>query len=292
MDPNNTNISPLIREREFADNAKITIREVNVIPTADYRIHDGINQSLIKKILEHGCNAGHKIYSEQDMTDDIILGRYYHSVCAGEELSDIYQLMPKLDRRTTEGKNLYKMFTLEAEAKGKLLIAEDIAAKANALAIDGFRLMRALNPAGGSKPIFELSLVATIDLEHGDTHIPNISIKGQLDYVEVLNSGKVFVGDYKTAPQCTFEAVKRKCRDSNWGLQAYVYSLLASAHFKMPVECSYVVSAKDTMNTRAFDISQQTLDYGKRDLIAGLYRIHTQRDLGLSDEKYLWRSSL
>lgn len=292
MQPNNSKMSPLVREREFADNAKITIKNVRVIPNDEYRTLDGYNQSLIKKILEHGFEAGQRIYSAQELTDDMILGRYYHAVCAGEELSDNYQIIPKLDRRTTEGKNLFKAFQLEAELKNKTLVPEDIAFKASALAERGFSLMRALNPASGAKPIFELSLAADLDLQDEHQTLNDITIKGQLDYVEVLNTGTVFVGDYKTAPQCTLEAVKRKCRDSNWGLQAYVYSLLASAHFKLPVECSYVVSAKETMCTRAFDISQQTLDNGKRDLIAGLYRIRTQGVCGLTDEKYLWRSSL
>ncbi len=276
-------------ELEFINNATLKVDNVIQIDRDEYREYGAVNQSLIKKVLEHGLNAGKRIYDEQDTTDDILLGRYYHSVCAGDDISKIYMVVPKLDRRTKEGKALWLQYSTAAESSGLTPISEEVANKASTLAIDAFKLMRALNPAGGAKPDYELSLVASVSVTSPKHTISNFRIKGQLDYVEVLNCGKVFVGDYKTAPSSTEVAVRRKSRDSNWPLQAYTYTLLASAFYNKPAECSYVVSSKDHMTHRAYDISQHTLEEGKKSLIQGIFRMYFQ---STNDETYLRRATL
>lgn len=290
MDTNtNTKPATLKDELAFTNNATIKVDYVTRIERDEYRAFDAVNQSLIKKVLEHGKHAGRRIYDECELTDDILLGRYYHSVCAGDDISKTYMIVPKLDRRTKDGKAEWARIEEISKAQGLTPIPEPLAQKGLALAMDAFKLMRALNPAGGAKPEYELSLVADLTLTDGDKIIQRFPIKGQLDYVEVLNSGRVFVGDYKTAPQSTEIAVRRKSRDSNWPLQAYTYTLLASAYYNMPAECTYVVSSKDHMTHRAYDISQPTLDEGKRALIQGIYRMHFQSG---PDESYLWRTAL
>ena len=290
MDTNtNTKPATLKTELAFTNNATIKVDHVELIEREKYREHEAINQSLIKKVLEHGMHAGCRIYAENELTDDILLGRYYHSVCAGDDIYKTYMIVPKIDRRTKDGKAEWARVEELSRTQNLTPVPEPIAQKAHALALDAFKLMRALNPAGGAKPTYELSLAAHVTVSDGETTIKNFQIKGQLDYVEVLNSGRVFVGDYKTAPQCTEVAVRRKSRDSNWPLQAYTYTLLASAYYNMPAECSYVVSSKDHMTHRAYDISQPTLDEGKRALIQGIYRMHFQTG---ADESYLWRTAL
>lgn len=290
MDTNtNTKPATLKTELAFTNNATIKVDHVELIEREKYREHEAINQSLIKKVLEHGMHAGCRIYAENELTDDILLGRYYHSVCAGDDIYKTYMIVPKIDRRTKDGKAEWARVEELSRTQNLTPVPEPIAQKAHALALDAFKLMRALNPAGGAKPTHELSLAAHVTVSDGETTIKNFQIKGQLDYVEVLNSGRVFVGDYKTAPQCTEVAVRRKSRDSNWPLQAYTYTLLASAYYNMPAECTYVVSSKDHMTHRAYDISQPTLDEGKRALIQGIYRMHFQTG---ADESYLWRTAL
>lgn len=290
MDTNtNTKQATLKSELAFTNNATIKVDHVELIEREKYREHEAINQSLIKKVLEHGMHAGCRIYAENELTDDILLGRYYHSVCAGDDIYKTYMIVPKIDRRTKDGKAEWARIEELSRTQNLTPVPEPIAHKAHALALDAFKLMRALNPAGGAKPTYELSLAAHVTVSDGETTIKNFQIKGQLDYVEVLNSGRVFVGDYKTAPQCTEVAVRRKSRDSNWPLQAYTYTLLASAYYNMPAECTYVVSSKDHMTHRAYDISQPTLDDGKRALIQGIYRMHFQTG---ADESYLWRTAL
>jgi hypothetical protein len=290
MDTNtNTKPATLKTELAFTNNATIKVDHVELIEREKYREHEAINQSLIKKVLEHGMHAGCRIYAENELTDDILLGRYYHSVCAGDDIYKTYMIVPKIDKRTKEGKAEWARIEELSRTQGLTPVPEPIAQKAHALALDAFKLMRALNPAGGAKPTYELSLAAHVTVSDGETTIKNFQIKGQLDYVEVLNSGRVFVGDYKTAPQCTEVAVRRKSRDSNWPLQAYTYTLLASAYYNMPAECTYVVSSKDHMTHRAYDISQPSLDEGERALIQGIYRMHFQTG---ADESYLWRTAL
>jgi hypothetical protein len=289
MDTNTNNPATLNSELAFTKNATIKVDHIELIDREKYRGYDAINQSLIKKVLEHGMHAGCRIYAENELTDDIVLGRYYHSVCANDDLTKSYMIVPKIDRRTTAGKAEWARIEELSRSQNLTPVPEHIAHKAHGLAIDAFKLMRALNPAGGAKPEYELSLAAHVTVSDGETTIKGFQIKGQLDYVEVLNSGKVFVGDYKTAPQCTEVAVRRKSRDSNWPLQAFTYTLLASAHYNMPAECTYVVSSKDHLTHRAYDISQATLDDGKRALIQGIYRMHFQTG---PDESYLWRTSL
>lgn len=291
MDNNNQpNVEPItIRDEiEFTNNASVRLSNVEVIPRDDYRADPAYNQSLMKKVLEHGLIAGQRLYAEQEVTDDILLGRYYHSVCAGDDLSKTYMCVPKVDKRTKEGKAIWQALVAEAGAKGLTLINEELAEKASLMAIDAYKLMRSLNPKSGAKPQLELSIRARAEISNGADCIV-IHIKGQLDYVEVLNTGKVFVGDYKTAPQATETAVRRKMRESNWPLQAYVYTLLASAWCGKPAECAYVVSSKEHMTHRAYDFSQPTLDDGRKSFMKAAYRIIRQ---GVSDEEYLRRTTL
>lgn len=292
MDNNTNNKSEPITlrdELDFINKATIKVDSVQLIERAEYRADPAINQSLIKKVLEHGLIAGKRIYDEQDVTDDITLGRYYHSVCAGDDVTKHYMVIPKVDRRTKEGKALWSQYTEAAEMNKLTLVSEDIATKAYNMAIEAYALMRSLNPAGSHKAEHELSLKAEITLSTPDVQISRFQIKGQLDYVELLDAGRVFVGDYKTAPQATESAVRRKSRESNWPLQAYVYTLLASAYYRVPAECTYVVSSKDHLTHRAYDISQPTLEDGKRSLIQGVFRMHFQN---ISDSAYLRRSTL
>lgn len=291
MDNNtNTNVEPItIRDEiDFTTKAVVRISDVVVVPRDEYRKDQAINQSLMKKVLEHGLIAGQRLYGEQETTDDILLGRYYHSVCAGDELTKTYMVVPKVDKRTKEGKTLWHALVAEAEAHGLVLINEDVAEKASLMAIEAYKLMRSLNPANGAKPELELSLRAKVEVGYEGNQVA-MWIKGQLDYVEVLNTGKVFVGDYKTAPQATETAVRRKMRESNWALQAYVYTLLASAYYKVPAECSYVVSSKEHMTHRAYDFSQHTLDDGRKSFVQAAFRMCKQR---VSDEEYLRRTTL
>ena len=291
MDTNtNTNTPTLKDELGFINKATIKIESIERIERDDYRNYDATNQSLVKKVLEHGVHAGRRIYDDVELTEDIVLGRYYHSVCAGDDLASTYLVVPKIDRRTKEGKAEWARAEELCALKGLTAISEPAAAKARELAIGGFTLMRSLNPASGAKPEYELSLVANVSVSDGQTTISNFKLKGQLDYVEVLNSGRVFVGDYKTAPQSSEVAVRRKCRESNWPLQAFTYTFLASAYYNMPAECSYVVSSKDHMTQRAYDISQPTLDEGRKSLIQGIYRMHFGANS--TDEAYLWRTAL
>jgi len=289
MDNNTNKTLTLKDELEFINKATIKVDNVIKIGREEYRDYDATNQSLIKKVLEHGLHAGRRIYAECELTDDILLGRYYHSVCSGDDLSKTYMCTPKVDKRTKEGKAMWQSLMAESSARGLTLINEELAEKASLMAIDAYKLMRALNPAGGAKPEYELSLVADVTVSDGERTIKSFRIKGQLDYVEVLNSGRVFVGDYKTAPQSTEVAVRRKSRDSNWPLQAYTYTLLASAYYNMPAECTYVVSSKEHMTHRAYDISQPTLDDGRRALVQGIARMCFQTT---NDEAYLWRTAL
>ena len=268
----------------------VRIIQVKPIERSLYRSYDAYNQSFIKLVNEHGLNMANKLVAErEEPTDDMIIGSVFHAILSGDESA--YMRVPKLDRRTKDGKAAYESMMSLAHENGKTMVQEHLWDKAASL-VDGAKsVVDQAVEMYNMMEVREHSLIGLAEVIRDDQILFSLPIKGQLDHI-MKNDERALLIDYKTAPSSTYEAVRRKARDSHWPLQAFVYSQLMRAKMGMP-EIMYVVSGKDTGASRAYTFSTESLDVGRAEFIKGLIRIHNQKSNPLvSDDAYFGVSVL
>ena len=256
-----------------------------------YREYPAINQSFIKLVNEHGYNMAVKLAAEQDdPSDDMLIGSVFHAIMADD--TSKYMRVPKMDRRTKEGKAQYESMLSLAHDSGKTMVQEHLWDKAESLTVGAKASEFTFVPGVGDQRR-EISIIADAEVYRDDKLLFTIPVKGQIDMLHVLEGNSVLV-DYKTAPTSSFEAVRRKARDSEWPLQAFTYTMLAEGMLRDKVAgVLYLVSGKDTGATRAYTFNQDSLQFGRTSLIRGLIRIHNQRNNPtMRDDVYFGVSSL
>lgn len=305
---NNQQRRALIGESENYVDAKVTLSDAAPIGPNLYRGYDALNQSFIKKVLEHGLNTATRMVEEQEEpSDDMLIGSAFHAIMSGKpEIIDSFIKVPKVDRRTKEGKAMHASFQSLA-AEGKTIVGENLWETAESLTAGAKRVLESSLDLSSGKLITEVPLLAAAKVEFtmpadydgywapesregwdGKVSITK-SVKGQLDALFVpddINSPIVVI-DYKTAPSSVLHKVVKKCRDDNWRLQAGLYGDLASAYYKRPALVMYVVCGKDTGAPRAFLMSQKSLDEGRRSLATGIMRVASQSaHKDMTDDEY------
>lgn len=277
----------------------VRIRSVNAIDRLVYRAHEGINQSFIKLVLEHGHNMATKLVADrEDPTDDMIVGSVFHAILSGDEGS--FLRVPKMDRRTKDGKAQYESFMSLAAESGKTTVQDHLWDKAEALVPAARKVVESAIDIGTLSALAdqpnqdrELSLVGIADVFRDDKLLFSLPVKGQIDHLIGTDERYVLI-DYKTAPSSAYEPVRRKARESNWPLQAYLYERLVKGQLgDMTGGLMYVVSGKDTGASRAYTFSEDSMQAGRASLIKGLIRIHNQRsNPNLPDDEYFGVSVL
>lgn len=293
----NQNTRVTIGDAEQYVGASVSIRDVVAIDPALYRGDESLNQSFIKKALEHGTNTAKKMIDDQgEPSDDMLIGSALHAIMSNKpEIIDTFIKVPKVDRRTKEGKAMFASFASLA-AEGKTIISENLWEQAELLAVGARRVVESSLELKSGKLITEVPLkgmaTAKFQMRHdykghwapkdaeGWDSVVEISknVKGQLDAIFVPDdiNAPVVVIDYKTAPSSTYGKVIKKIRDDSWRLQASLYADLASAYYKRGVMVMYVVLGKDTGAPRAYLMSDKSLSEGKSMLANGIIRIASQ----------------
>lgn len=287
----------------------VSITDVKPIEASLYRGDEALNQSFIKKALEHGMHTARKIVEEQDEpTDDMLIGSAFHAIMSNRpEIVDSFIKVPKVDRRTKEGKAMFASFASLA-AEGKTIISENLWEQAELLTAGARRVLEASLELKSGKLITEVPLKgmakATFrmpesydgpwkpsDAHHGWDHEVSISkaVKGQLDAIFVPDdvSAPVVVIDYKTAPSSTMGKVLKKSRDDMWRLQGALYADMAASYYKRDAMVMYIVAGKDTGAPRAYMFGQKSLSEGRQLLGNGIMRIASQTlHPDMSDDEY------
>ena len=269
----------------------IRLIKATAIPNGFYRDYPAINQSFIKHVNEHGYNMAVKLASEPgDPTEDMLIDSVFHGIMADD--TSKYMRVPEMDRRTKEGRAQYESMLSLAHDSGKTMVQEHLWEKAESLTVGSKASEFTFVPGVGDQRR-EISIIADAEVYRDNKLLFTIPIKGQIDMLHVIEGSSVLV-DYKTAPTSSFEAVRRKARDSEWPLQAFTYTMLAEGMMRdMVAGVLYLVSGKDTGATRAYTFNYDSLQFGRTSLIRGLIRIHNQRNNPtMRDDVYLGVSTL
>jgi len=254
----------------------IRLATATEISNEAYRGYPAINQSFIKLVNEHGYNMAVKLAAERDdPSDDMLIDSVFHAIMADD--TSKYMRVPEMERRTKEGKAQFESMLSLAHDSGKTMVQEHLWDKAESLTVAAKASEFTFVPGTGNQRR-ELSIIADAEVYRDNKLLFTIPIKGQIDMLHVIEGSSVLV-DYKTAPTSSFEAVRRKARDSEWPLQAFTYTMLAEGMMRdKVVGVLYLVSGKDTGATRAYTFNQESLAFGRTSLIRGLIRIHNQRN--------------
>jgi hypothetical protein len=226
-----------------------------------------------------------------DPTDDMLIGSVYHAILSGEE--DTFLRVPKSDRRTKDGKAQYESFMSLAAESGKTMVQEHLWEKAESLVPGARRIVETAIEIDATRTAREASIIGMAEVFRDNELLFSIPVKGQIDHL-IMDETRAVLIDYKTAPSSSYDAVRRKARDSEWGLQAFLYSNLVPGAFATgSPEIMYVVSGKDTGASRAYTFSPEMIAAGRASLIKGLIRIHNQRaNPNLPDDAYFGVSIL
>jgi len=238
----------------------------------------------------------------------MLIGSAFHAIMSGKpEIIDAFIKVPKVDRRTKEGKAMFASFASLA-AEGKTIIGENLWEQAESLTTGARRVVESSLELGSGKLITEVPLKGMAEAKfqmpssydgyyapsegrEGWDNVVSISkaVKGQLDALFVPDdvNAPIVVIDYKTAPSSTLSKVLKKTRDDNWRLQAALYGDLASNYYKRQAMVMYVVVGKDTGAPRAYLMSQKSLSEGRELLANGIIRIASQSlHKDMTDDEY------
>jgi len=255
----------------------ISLRKATEISKEIYRDYPAINQGFIKLVNEHGYNMAVKLAAEHDdPSDDMLIDSVFHAIMADD--TSKYMRVPEMDRHTKEGKAQYDSMLSLAHDSGKTMVQEHLWDKAESLTVAAKASEFTFLPGTGNRRR-ELSIIADAEVFRDNKLLFTIPIKGQIDMLHIIYEGDSVLVDYKTVPTSSFEAVRRKARDSEWPLQAFTYVMLAEGMLRDKVAgVLYLVSGKDTGATRAYSFNGESLAFGGTSLIRGLIRIHNQRN--------------
>ena len=99
------------------------------IPAADYRAIEALNASGAKQLLKSPAHFLADKQRERTQTASMLLGSLVHSfLLEPDTVEKLYACMPKIDRRTTAGKQAYEEFCVRNA--GKIVVDFDTWAKA------------------------------------------------------------------------------------------------------------------------------------------------------------------
>lgn len=112
------------------------------VPYAAYAKWPAINISKLKTMRRSPLHCRYEIDHPREETDALLLGKLLHvAVFEPGRLSSEFYVMPKCDRRTKEGKELYAAALKESE--GKTIIYQDEMSKVQAMAAEILKHPRA-----------------------------------------------------------------------------------------------------------------------------------------------------
>ena len=122
---------------------------------AEYRAHPAISRSQLAMISESPEKFKHNLDNPKEPTPALVFGQLVHKLLLQPEtLDQDFSIAPIVDRRTKEGKEIYKNFC--EQAKGKTVVVRDMFLEAEKLcnAVRQNPLVRRLLKGEREVPLF------------------------------------------------------------------------------------------------------------------------------------------
>lgn len=241
-----------------------------------YREHDGVNQSYLKRVHTHGvAHAEADKNSVQAQSKALLIGSLYHCITLEpREIDERYIIAPNVDRRTKYGKSVHDEFVessngLTVVKQEDFNVAEAMAKSATAIIADRLTL---------PKVAFEIAFTGSVKIEYnwGDKeyNFPFL-IKGKLDMVCANDGHKdLEIIDLKSMASLSNNDVIASARGSCWGIQSAFYSDCLNEIFKVYPKFTYICSEKEEPNlSREFYVSKEMIERGRHNYLRSFVEI-------------------
>lgn len=172
----------------------------------DYKDIKAVNKSTLWELRKSPAHYFWAVTHETPDTPAMKFGRAIHkAILEPRSFYDEYAIVPKVDRRTKEGKEEWSRFLSENEGR-ELITTEDR---------DLIKAMYAMFKESGGCEYIKGEHEKVVTWTDPETGVP---CKGRLD---VLGDG--FVADYKTASDASTRAFTREALRYGYDLQAAMY---------------------------------------------------------------------
>lgn len=207
-----------------------------------YHSQKGISASGLKKIYKK--SVYHYLHQQPFESSSMAFGSAVHcAMLEPETFFNDYHVMPKIDRRTKEGKEAY--LVEQKKAEGKLLITPDDYEKINAI-LDNFR----------NDDLAQKYCKGVIELSHYGKH-EGLDVRVRPD---CLNKVQGFISDVKTCQDNSPMAFKRDVYKYAYHLQAAFYmDMIGVDEFRfIAVETNYPYTIE------VYTLSDEMIEQGRK----------------------------
>lgn len=183
---------------------------IEKISFIDYQCNDALNISKLKMMRKSPAHFRASLEEPRKETDDLTLGSAIHClILEPKEWNKQFLTMPKIDRRTKEGKLNYDALIARADRKGLTLITEDLKACAEEASTEALKHpYSALFRRGQA----ELSMFWTAD--------NGVACKGRLDHYDKASKT---ITDLKTTKDASPDSFAKSIYTYGYHLQAAWY---------------------------------------------------------------------
>lgn len=178
----------------------------------EYRSNPAISRSELFHISESPEKFKYYMENPQKPTPSLIFGQLFHKMALlPNEVLDEFAVVPNVDRRTKEGKEIYNQFLVESE--GKTIVDSEMFEKARDMCkvLNQNEFVKTLLSGEKEKPFF------WTDEMTGE------SCKCRVDCL-IEKGDKIIVSDLKTADKAETDAFIRSAINYGYDFQAAMYS--------------------------------------------------------------------
>lgn len=237
------------------------------ISDREYRERKELSRSDLFKLSKSPAHFIYALKNPQEETAAMIFGTAFHTlVLEPEKFEDTYITVPKIDRRTKEG----KAQTEEAERSGKITLTEETVSR-----------LRAMRASIMSNKYAEILLRGEKEQSYFWTdELTGIDLKCRPDCRTDLKTMSVIV-DLKTTENAATEAFMRSALSYGYDLQAAVYRQGVEAFEKKPHRFVFIAVEKSPPYAcNIIEADDVFVDKGSRDLRDYLYTVRECRSSG------------
>lgn len=215
----------------------------------------------------------HFVYMQEHRKDSksLSLGRAIHSlILEPENFNNDFMVMPKCDRRTKEGKEIYEI--LQKQSEGKEILSEDDYTEAKKISfsvLESPKIRNMLSKGQAEQSIFQ--------------NVEGIDMKFRLDFLS-----ENFILDLKSCQSCLERDFQRDFINFNYHIKlaAYQHAVFLETGKLLPV-IVLAVETKDECDYKVYQIDQDFLEIGKKEFfrLLEIYKECTDKDEWPSLEK-------
>ena len=241
----------------------------------DYRNNDGLNQSYLKRIHLFGTPKAN--VKDDEQTKAMIIGSAFHCLTLEHHnYASKFSVCPKVDRRTTIGKETYARH--EAESVGKTVIMQDdhdlavrMALSASAIALAGcYGKDRMLNKHTKTELAFTANAKLSYTWDGSEQYEP-VQLKGRIDILTTDQDGEPVIRDLKSIETLGDKEVSFAAKDGCWAIHSAFYSdVVQQITGKKPKFEYYATEKGDPTFTRQFDVAEEMIARGRNQYLNAL----------------------